>query len=326
MEDLWAAGIAAIVWLQALGPALTTPMQLISFLGEVEFYLLLMPALYWCWHANKGLRLGVLLMLSAGLNEALKVAFHQPRPFWISASVQALSPEMSFGLPSGHAQHAVCVWGWLAHQSRRRWAWALALLSVVLISLSRAYLGVHFPQCLLLGAGIGALLLAVFVQWEQPASRWLARRTVTERCGVALLASLALLGLTAVAQGSLRGWTVPAAWAEAVLSKTSEPIEAVAPANAFMAAGVLWGLGAGAAWLDTRGGFSVQGPAMQRLLRYLVGMVIVALLWFGLGSLLPEGDSWLALVLRYVHAGLLGFWVAGAAPLLFRRLRLAERA
>lgn len=82
MEDLWAAGIAAIVWLQGLGPTLTTPMKLISFLGQVEFYLLLMPALYWCWHAKKGLRLGVLLMVSAGLNEALKVAFHQPRPFW----------------------------------------------------------------------------------------------------------------------------------------------------------------------------------------------------------------------------------------------------
>jgi membrane-associated phospholipid phosphatase len=326
MESLWSAGIAMIVWLQSLGPGLTTPMKLLTFLGKVEFYLLLMPALYWCWDSRKGLRLGVLLMLSGGLNEALKIAFHQPRPFWVSSTVEALSVETTFGLPSGHAQQAVCVLGWLSHQKRRAWAWGLAGLLVVLISFSRAYLGVHFPHSLLIGSVVGAVLLWAFVRWEPRASAWLVGRSLAEQLWVALLGSLTLLGLSVVALAYLRGWSVPAAWTRAALEKTGEPIEALTPSYALMSAGVLFGMGAGAAWLQHCGGFSAGGTTLRRVLRYVVGMAVVAVLWFGLESLLPQDAGPVVLVLRYLHASLVGFWVAGGAPRVFGELGLADES
>jgi hypothetical protein len=300
-------------------------MKLLSFLGDVEFYLLMMPALYWCWDTKKALRLGVLLMLSGGLNEALKIALHQPRPFWISSAVEALSVELTFGLPSGHSQQAVCVWGWLAHQLRRAWAWALAVLLIVLIGVSRAYLGVHFPHCLLLGAAVGAGLLWAFVRWEPRASTWLAGRNLVEQLGLALLGSLTLLAFTSAALASLHGWSVPSSWAQAVQEKAGEPIAASVSVYAVMSAGVLFGLAAGAAWLRRSGGFSVKGTVLQRLLRYALGMAAVAVLWFGLESRLPQGTGLLALGVRYLHAGLVGLWVAGIAPLMFLGLGLAEK-
>jgi membrane-associated phospholipid phosphatase len=325
MERLWSVGTAAILWLQSLGPGMTVPMKLLSFLGEVEFYLVMIPALYWCWDAKRGLRLGLLLMLSGGLNEALKAALRQPRPFWVSPAVEALVVEHNFGLPSGHAQHAVCVWGWLAHQTRRAWVWASAVLLILLICVSRAYLGVHFPHSLLVGAMVGAMLLWAFVRWEPRASAWLADGSLGQQLCLALLGSMALLGLSGMALAGLRGWSVPTAWMQAAIDKTGEPIDISSPVYAVMCAGVLFGMGAGAAWLQRLGGFSSKGPMLQRLQRYVLGIIVVATLWFGLESLLPQNAGALAMGLRFLHASLVGFWVAGGAPLVFRKLRLAGR-
>jgi hypothetical protein len=138
-----------------------------------------------------------------------------------------------------------------------------------------------------------------------------------------MVGSMALLGLTGLALATLQGWSMPPAWAQAVLEVTGEPIEALTPVNALMTAGVLLGLGAGAAWLQRCGGFSARGTMLQRLARYMLGMAVVAALWFGLGEVLPHDTGPLALALRYLHAGLLGFWVAGVAPRVFRGLGLA---
>lgn len=326
MERISDIGIVIILFLQGLGAWLAVPMKLITFLGKVEFYLVLMPALYWCWDVGLGLRTGVLLMLSGGLNDALKIAFHQPRPFWISQEVEALSVETNFGLPSGHAQHGISVWGLLAHSLRRRWAWPVALVLVFLIGLSRAYLGVHFPHSLLFGWLVGALILWAFLRWEAPVSRWLRERSLGQQVLVAFLASLALLGLSAVSLLSLGDWQVPAAWAQNALAATGEAIDPLTPKYAFTSAGVLFGLGAGAAWLARAGGFRSDGPASERLARYLLGMVGLLVLWFGLDAVLPHDASLLSLVLRYVSAALAGLWVSAVAPALFLCFNLAEKS
>jgi membrane-associated phospholipid phosphatase len=326
MKNIWDIGISIILFLQGLGGWLAAPMKLITFLGKVEFYLVLMPALYWCWDMRLGLRTGVLLMLSGGLNDVLKIAFHQPRPFWVDQRVQPLSVETNFGFPSGHAQNGIAVWGLIAHALRRRWAWPVALVLAILISLSRAYLGVHFPHSLLLGWLVGALLLWAFLRWESPVSRWLKERSLGQQVLVAFFASLALLGLSALSLLSLGDWQVPASWAQAALASTGEPIDPLTPKYAFTSAGVLFGMGAGAAWLVRAGGFRSDGPAGKRLTRYVLGMVGLLGLWFGLGEVLPHDPSLLALVLRYVTAALAGVWVSAAAPALFLRLNLAEEA
>ena len=62
MEALWNAEIDLVVFLQSLGIRLTMPMRLVSLLGNEGFFLLLLPALYWCIDAALGVRyrLGVL--------------------------------------------------------------------------------------------------------------------------------------------------------------------------------------------------------------------------------------------------------------------------
>ena len=146
METILQGGIAFVLAFQALGGWLTLPMKFFTFLGSEECFLFILPALYWSINASLGARLGAILLFNAGLNEIFKLAFHGPRPYWVDGRVKALAVEGSFGIPSGHAQLSVALWGTLAAQAKRPWAWVAAIAVMLMVGLSRIYLGVHFPH------------------------------------------------------------------------------------------------------------------------------------------------------------------------------------
>jgi len=305
--------------------ALLPVMRAASFLGVLEFYLLVLPAVYWCFDRRLGLRLPLILMFSQGLNEALKAAFHLPRPCWVNPLARTFSGEASFGLPSAHAQNAVCVWGMIAGYSRKAWVSVAALLLIALIGISRLYLGVHFPVDVMAGWLIGALILAAFLLLDRPVSERLRDLSLPRQMAVSLLASLGLLAAYYLAVASLGDWQMPEAWVKNALDKGAVPTP-LNPQGALTAAGMVWGIGLGAAVLQNRGGFDSLGPARERLLRYAIGMALLVLIWYGLGEL----GHGLALAqiyaFYYLRAFLAGAFVAGAAPLLFVKLGLADKA
>jgi hypothetical protein len=92
----------------------------------------------------------------------------------------------------------------------------------------------------------------------------------------------------------------------------------------FTSGGSLFGLAAGAAWIASRGGYRAAGPLEQRALRYVLGLLGVMILWFGLGEVFPRGETLIPLVLRYLRYSLVGFWVTAGAPWLFFHFKLAR--
>jgi len=321
MEPTQNAGIVIILFLQGLGDWLALPMQLISAMGYAGFYLLVLPALYWCFDAALGLRVAACLLLSVWLNDTLKLVLHAPRPYWVSQRVRAIGKESTFGFPSGHAQHAVVMWGLLAASVNRPWAWIAALVMMFLIGLSRLYLGLHFPSDVVAGWAVGALLLFAFLRWQGAAASWLRSRPFVQQVLMALVVSLALVGLSGLSFSALAGWHMPAEWVQNVLAATGILPHRPTPGNALMAAGTLLGMGVGAAWLDREGGFSTTGPLSKQLARYVLGLVGVITLWVGL----PHHETGWGYALGYARAALMGGWVAGGAPAVFIRLGLAKR-
>jgi len=325
METIWNSGITWNIFFQNLGSWLKTPMETFSFFGNEYFFLLLLPALYWCMEASLGLRVGIILLLSTSVNDALKMAFHGPRPYWYSTDVIGYASETSFGVPSGHAQIAASVWGMLAASIRKWWGWLIAILIILLIGISRLYLGVHFPHDVILGWLIGALLLWLVLRFWKPVAAWLKRMSLGRQILTSFLSSLVLIlfSLIPFLWLKITNWQPPQAWA-------AYTKDAISLSGAFTTGGTLFGLLTGLAWFDRQGGFDANGSFWKRILRYVLGVVGVLVFYFGLkvlfGLIAPDAEAVLPYILRYIRYVLVGAWVTAGAPWIFVKLKLAGKA
>lgn len=319
----WLWGTGWMVALQAAGTdLLNSVMSSFSFLGSEIFYLLVMPAILWCYDTAVGVRSGLLLLGNSSLNAILKLAFGLPRPFWVDPAVRAPLPESSFGLPSGHAQNAVAVWGYLADRLRRWWATALAILLILGISFSRPYLGVHFAADVLAGWITGGLVLVAFVFFEERVARWLRRQALGMRLASAGLGAISFVLVGGLVYQTVATQTVPADWIENYLRAVpdAEGFGALSPSGLISAAGALFGFTLGAVLLDAWGRFDARrGDAWRKLVRFVLGVIGVLALFIGLAALFPQGETF-----RYLRYALVGFWISYGAPRIFQLLGLNQ--
>lgn len=292
MDTLLQWGLDLIVAIQRIhGPVLDSIFRAITFMGEEEFYLLLLPLLFWCVDVAMGARLAIVFLLSSYLNTDLKDLFQQPRPFDLDPSVQLFSAE-GYGLPSGHSQSAVVLWGTIAAWVRKTWFWVVAVALMVLIGFSRIYLGVHFPTDVLAGWTIGVVLLVIYLAVQPGVKKKLAELSLGAQIALSMAAPIVLI-----------------------------LIHPVKDTTTTMA--VLAGMGVGLAVMHRYVSFSACGPWRQRAVRFLIGGAVVLALYLGLKMVFPGEGSVLYLGFRFLRFWLIGLWVSLGAPWLFRRLNLA---
>ncbi len=140
-------------------------MLLITNLGSEQVYIALLIAIFLGVDARIGRRLGIFLLLSFYLNQQLKILMDTPRPFildpTIARSQAAIDSAGGGAFPSGHAQGATTFWGLAAFYFRRRWLWWLAALVILLVSVSRLYLGVHWLVDVFGGIAIGVAVVGL---------------------------------------------------------------------------------------------------------------------------------------------------------------------
>jgi len=318
----WLWSLSGTLGLQALGNWLTVPMRAITFLGDEQFYLIAIPLVYWCIHKELGADLAVLLLMSSFINGTLKSFIKHNRPFWEDARLQ-LDDAGSFSTPSGHSQTSAALFGYLAwHQANKRrgvlWIAILGLL-ILLVALSRVYLGVHFPGDVLWGAAIGLVLAALFARLKPALLRRLRRLSLGQHLALALAAAALIFGLETLllgvpfGTGQLYHVLYPEAW-RATLDEAAT------------VAGLAFGLWFGLAVESRYVRFTVAGRWWQRVLRYLVGLIGLAAIWLGLRLVFPEEPLALGLALRSVRYGLAMLWAIVFWPWLFLKLGLAAAA
>jgi membrane-associated phospholipid phosphatase len=325
MQALIEYGIALIIALQSIGDWLIVPLRFFSYLGNEEFFFLVLPLIYWSIDAALGLRVGFILVTSGVINHVAKLLFIGPRPYWLSSHVRALwTTEITFGIPSGHAQHAVSVWGMIAAYRKQTWAWVAAIVIIFLIGFSRIYLGAHFPHDVVFGWFLGAVLLWCFARFWEPVGKWIRTKTLNHQIFIAFVVSLmfVVIGLGVAALRS--EYQVPENWISNAMLADAELPAPVDPNDIFTSAGTFFGLAVGAAWIQTIGGYQASGPIKKRAVRYVIGLIGVLIFWMGLGEIFPHGDGFIIYTLRFIRYALVGGWVAGGAPWVFMRLKLAE--
>ena len=261
-------------------------------MGQPYFYVGLLPLLLWCVDVGLGARVGVLLLLSSQLNAALKGLFHQPRPCDFDPSLQLTWFE-GYGLPSGHAQFVVLVWGAISAWAGKRWLWALSIAMMVLVGFSRVYLGVHFPTDVVAGWAVGGVSLGLCLALQGPAEKALVELDL--------------------------GWQLVLATTVPLALFVASPTESSAAAM-----GALLGAATGFALAHRYVPFGARGSWQQRALRLVVGGAVVVLLYLGVRQILPVEESPPYLVARFLQFVVIGLWGGLGAPWLFKLLGLAE--
>lgn len=318
MDSLYVLGLEIIVWLQASFPQLEGFFKLISGLGNEEFYLAVLPLIYWTINKRLGKQLGFVFFISVSINTILKQAFRGPRPFWIDESV-GLAETGGYGIPSGHTQYATALYFLIAGLIGSFWVWLLALILIFIMGLSRVYLGQHFIHDVIAGFIVGLLILAGYLVWVRYFAKSFKKRILGQKILVAVIVTAVMAVLYIAVLFLIGEPNLSLTWAEYIPEAELATITEMATA-----VGALLGFGIGIILENSRVRFRVDGSLAKRVIRYLFGIVITIIIWRGLGLVFPREPLWLAIPLRMFRYGLLTLWASYFAPMAFVRLRLAD--
>ena len=297
-------GTNVILWVQSWRtPWLDALFMAVSLDKGGVLFVLPLPLIYWCIDRSLGVELIYLNILAQFATASIKLAFAIPRPDALGIESFGRMPE-TFSFPSGHAQVSVTIFGYLAFKSRNLWLRLFWLSLIPLISFSRIYLGVHYPQDVIGGILIGVISIGLFCLLYPPIKSW------TDNQPIALLVILSLA--SAAIPLLLYFITVRGA-------NLARP--------ALLASGLLAGVNLGLIMEKKFVGFSVEGPWGKRLLRLMVGLPAVGVL-YGAAELV---GVWLAadvptsLATQWLQYALVGWGLACGAPWLFAILGLSPK-
>ena len=294
MDTIFQWGLDFIIMIQQIDtPLLDSFFRAITSLGDELFYLLLFSFLLWCVDFYLGIRVGIIFLLSVYVNNGIKEIFQQPRPFDILPEIQKVHAS-GYGFPSGHAQSSMVVWGSIAYWKKQIWIRNLSVLLILLIGFSRIYLGVHFPTDILGGWLFGGLILGLsYFIFLKIKLDFIQGNMVFKIIGITLFPLILLQ-----------------------IQSSPDIISSVA---------ALTGIGYGLLLFHSFIGGIRPGNWLKRLISFLVGVIGIGIIYFGLKLILPsEGQSFYQLS-RFFRYLLLGIWISFGAPWLFIRMGLARQ-
>jgi undecaprenyl-diphosphatase len=157
-------GVSAIGWFRIAAPITVAVIVFLAILGL----------------RAQAVIFGVSALCGHLLNQLLKVLIERPRPEMAAEEMASLGVD-SFAFPSGHAQSSTIFYGFLIYILWRhvqtpwlRWLGiAAGVTMIILVGLSRMYLGVHWPSDIVGAYSIGVLWILL---WTRALHAWLAIR------------------------------------------------------------------------------------------------------------------------------------------------------
>lgn len=152
-------------WMKQLQNYRNEPLDLffkfLNFFDTPYFLFVLVPFIVIGISYRWGIKIFYLIIANGLLNYGLKLFFKVPRPFMQSPDLAVIRVK-EYSFPSGAAQFSMLLACLLIYFWKSPFAKAVGILYVILIGLSRVYLGVHYPTDVLAGWAVGLCLALVF--------------------------------------------------------------------------------------------------------------------------------------------------------------------
>lgn len=273
-------------------PFLDVFFSVFTALGEEFVIAAIIAVVYICFSKRIGEQALVTVMTASCVTTGIKSAVRRLRPFVngtvdkvnvdnIVVSTADLDPDMSF--PSGHATATSSFFTTLAIRIRKPLVIVLSTLFVLLVMLSRLYLGVHYPTDVLTGLAIG---VACAFLWNLVYAKWYNAR---------LYIYLAIAALT-----------IPLLFVERTATHSMFQISAITLATA-----------AGLLIEDKFIRFEDTKSWLHRLFRLIVIGVVALISFVPMQFLLPD-NNWFDFLKYFVTL----FLAMTAAPYLFVKLKI----
>ncbi len=144
-------------------PLLDELMLLVTHLGEETAFLVIALIVFWCVDKYQGYYVLGVGLLGNMANQFLKITCRISRPWLRDETLNTLEeakPEADgYSFPSGHSQTAVGYLGCIAATQKNKILRAVCIAFMILVPLSRMYVGVHTPADVLVGSGMALVMI-----------------------------------------------------------------------------------------------------------------------------------------------------------------------
>ena len=282
-------------------PTLDTVANICSLLGESGFIIAVVAAVYWCVNKKKGFAICSTLLTSLVAMNILKAIVRAPRPFQVLPEIEGkrLGTATGYSFPSGHTTTAAAFYSSSAFAARKRPLSIICAVAIVLVGVSRMYLGVHWPIDVAGGLILGMTIsLTTYRLYENLFDNYKASLRYALIVGTAgTVAAAVITIILSLGKGD------PVALTD--LMKTLA-----------LAGGGYLGFALEKKYVN----YSVEGTKGRKILRYLVGIAVLLLI-MGAKAVLPAH-----IVFGFIRYLLCGFWAIGLYPFLGSKIRIKGTA
>lgn len=278
----------------------TTFFSFLTLFGEELVMIAIICLLYWCVDKKLSYRMSFAYFLSGLCIQNLKITFRISRPWMLDPTLSpvpgALETATGYSFPSGHTQSATAMFGSLALYFKNRVIRSLCFIFIILVGVSRMYLGVHTPKDVIVSVIVSGILVAA-------AGYIFRKREQAEKPGMRGVGIFVFIFLASV---------LTIVYAAQLLSRGEITMDYAADCCKAAGAGLGFAVGW---WYEERyiqfqeKGLLVWGQAIK----YMIGISIAVLLKIGLKAVL--GASLPAAVIQYF---ILVLWVTVGYPYLIK--------
>lgn len=254
--------------------------QLITICGEQIVLISIISIIYWALDKKFGEYIAYSVLTSVLLNNVIKDIFKMKRPIG-EEGIRTLREQTATGysFPSGHTQSASSFYGSMAIYLKNRVMYIIATVMIILIGFSRLYLGVHYPKDVIVGGILGVLTSLICYKLYNRVENKMLLYVVTFAIFIPAL----------------------------TFAHSADFIKGMGTYLGFII-GI---------YIEKRYvNFSTEGNTGNKIIRVLLGIVILLVLQLGLKVILPSGTIFS--FIRYALISLIGI---GVYPMIFKKFK-----